>query len=717
MTLIAGTKLGPYEIQSPLGAGGMGEVYKARDTRLDRTVAIKVLPSHLSDNPDLKQRFEREAKAISSLNHPNICTLHDIGTDGGTDFLVMEYLEGETLADRLRRGRLQLDQVFAVGMEIADALDKAHRQGVVHRDLKPGNIMLTKSGAKLMDFGLAKGTPLAMAASSVGPLTPSTPTMSMAALSSPVSPLTQKGQVVGTFQYIAPEVLQGAEADARSDLFAFGCVLYEMTTGRQAFEGKSQLGVMTAILEKDPEPVRTAEKSAPEGFEQLVTTCLAKDPEQRFASAHDVMLELRWLQSAARRPQERTRQQRSPVRLAVWSAIVVVVAIAAAVAGYWAHRSALPVIQAVIPTPDNVTLDATGDFAGPAVISPDGKAIAFVAHSASSPKALWVRRLADKTSQVLEGTQDAAFPFWSPDSRYIAFFANGKLNKVSAGGGPVLAVADAPSARGGSWGSGDVIIFEPDFQSPLMRVSAHGGAVTAVTTIDSARHTTHRWPWFLPDGKHFLFLATNHNGGVRDQNGVYMGSLDNKETHMVVTSDSGAQYADGYLLFHTQNALMAQRFDPVSGKLSGDATVVVDRVAHDPGVWRTIFSVSNSGVLAYQGGAAASGSELVMVDLTGKVLGHIGERANYSTIRVSRDGKRLVTAVGDPKADLWTYDLSRGTATRLTFETGTVDNPSWSADGKDVYYNVFPGMTIGNTASASSATIYVKRADGSGGSK
>ena len=298
MALTSGTKLGPYEIISPLGAGGMGEVYRARDTRLDRTVAIKVLPAHLSSDPELKQRMEREARAISALQHANICTLHDIGAQDGTDFLVMEYLEGQTLGDRLAKGALPLDQVLKIGIEIAMALERAHQQGIIHRDLKPANIMLTRAGAKLMDFGLAKPK-MPMVTEAMGPFTPSTPTMNIASLTSATSPLTQKGSIVGTFQYIAPEVLQGLEADARSDLFSFGCVLYEMITGRHAFEGKSQLSVFTSILEKDPEPINTTQPLAPPLLERVVLACLAKDPADRFQSAHDIALDLRWVADSA----------------------------------------------------------------------------------------------------------------------------------------------------------------------------------------------------------------------------------------------------------------------------------------------------------------------------------------------------------------------------------------------------------------------------------
>ena len=721
MALELGTKLGPYEIESAIGAGGMGEVYRARDTRLERTVAIKVLHSALAATADLKVRFDREAKTISQLNHPHICTLYDVGSHDGAEYLVMEYLEGESLADRLRRGPLPLPELLKTACDIADALDRAHRAGIVHRDLKPGNVMLTRSGAKLLDFGLAKPAAMgAMAGSGSAPLLSAA--MTMTSPSPQHSPLTQHGALIGTVQYMSPEQIQGLEADARSDIFAFGAMLYEMAAGKRAFEGKSQISVASAILEKEVEPLSVRDQAVPPALDRIIATCTAKDPEARFACAHDVKLELSWLDATPRKQlQPEVATAATPRRtLALAAVCAILLAAAAATFAYLlATRSPKPVVQAVITTPDKLILDNTGDFAGPAVISPDGTAIAFSAHMQGSPRALWIRRVAESTAHQVEGTDDASFPFWSPDSREVAFFAHGKLNKVSASGGPVLAIADAPSARGGSWGKTDVILFEPDFQSPLMRVSAQGGPVTQASTLDNSLHTTHRWPCFLPDGKHFLFLATNHNGGVREQNGIYFGSLDSKESHLVVVSDSGGQFANGYLLFHSQSALFAQPFDPSSGKLSGDAAVVVDHVAHDPGIWRSIFSVSNTGILEFQGGAASTGSELVFVDRAGKELGHLGERAAYSTIRVSPDGKRLVTAMGDPKTDLWMFDLARGGApTRLTFEQ-SVDNPSWSPDGSLIYYNAFPNGSPGTYARSSTvaALIYEKRSDGSGASK
>ena len=568
MALTSGTKLGPYEIHSPLGAGGMGEVYRARDTRLDRTVAIKVLPTHLSADPELKQRFEREAKAISALQHPNICTLHDVGSQGGVDFLVMEYLEGQTLADRLVKGALPLDQVVKIGIEIAEALEKAHRQGIVHRDLKPGNIMLTKSGAKLMDFGLAKPE-LAIASSAKGQLTPSTPTMNLASLTSAASPLTQKGSIVGTFQYLSPEVLQGSEADARSDIFSFGCVLYEMVAGRRAFEGKSQLGVLTAILEKEPEPIAA---SQPPALDRVIRACLAKDPVDRFQSAHDVAMDLRWLTDSTAAGEEKSTQQFKKSWAALSAAVLIVCVALAAFGGYWwSKRTENPQpFHAEIPPPDKFPFNVTGDNAGMPVLSPQGDQMAFVAHSANA-QFLWVRSLKGDNAQQLEGTQGAMHPFWSPDGRFVAFFANGKLNKIAASGGPVSVLADAPTSRGGTWGVSDVIVFSPTFQSSLLKVSAQGGTPTDATVMDKQKHTTHRWPWFLPDGKHFLFPGDQSQRGRYKNQRHLLWVDDSLEAHLVVATDSAAQYASGYLLYRANTALVAQPFDPEVGQVVGVA--------------------------------------------------------------------------------------------------------------------------------------------------
>ena len=711
MALTSGTKLGPYEIQSPLGAGGMGEVYRARDTRLDRTVAIKVLPAHLSSDPDLKQRLEREAKAISALQHTNICTLYDIGTQGGMEFLVMEYLEGQTLPERLHKGPLAVEQVLRIAIEIAQALEKAHQQGIIHRDLKPANIMLTKAGSKLMDFGLAKPK-LSMTSQAASPFTPSTPTMNLASLASAASPLTQKGLIVGTFQYMAPEVLQGAEADVRSDLFGFGCVLYEMITGRRAFEGKTQLSVFTAILEREPEPVSIAQPLTPPLLDHVIRGCLAKDPADRIQTAHDVVMGLRWTADATPGNTAKSTPHFNKVWAAGLSVLVLVLGVVVGVlANRWRSSSDVPVsLHSEIPPPEKFLFDATGDAGGMPVISPKGDKLAFVAHSSES-KLLWVRSLDSDFARPLDGTAGAAHPFWSPDGSYIGFFSGGKLMKISAAGGPIATLTDAPNPRGGTWSIHDVIVFEPDYMGGLMKVSAQGGAAEPLTVLDRTKHSTHRWPWFLPDGKHFLFLATNHTGGDPKQNGIYFGSVDNNETHLIVNADSAAQYASGYLLYRASTALVAQPFDPQSGTLSNAAIPLLNNLRDDVGVWRSIFSVSQNGLMTYQiGSASAVKSQLMWFDRTGKSVPTCDpEEKGIIDVRLSPDSKKAAFAGATA---IWTCDLERNTKTRITFDDQLLLQPSWSPDGKMLMFTAQTAGVGGNVVE-----IRSKAADGSGSEK
>jgi len=709
MGLPSGTKLGPYEIVSPLGAGGMGEVYRARDTRLDRTVAVKVLPSHLSSDPELKLRMEREARAISALQHANICTLHDIGAQDGTNFLVMEYLEGQTLATRLEKGALPLDQVLKIGTEIALALDKAHQQGIIHRDLKPANIMLTKAGAKLMDFGLAKPE-MPVASRVAGPLTPSTPTMNLASLTSAASPLTQKGSIVGTFQYIAPEVLQGAQADTRSDLFSFGCVLYEMITGRRAFEGKSQLSVFTSILEKDPEPISAFQPLSPPMLERVVLACLAKDPADRMQSAHDLAMDLRWINEHRAGESAQPAQLKKSWAYSLVALAVTLIAIGIYAGYHWAKSSEQTFsFHGEIPSPPKFLLDTTGDSGGMPVLSPQGDKLAFVAHSTDN-RILWVRSLNNDTSQPLEGTQGAMHPFWSPDGRFIGFFAANKLVKIPATGGPVVALADAPNPRGGTWGADDIIVYEGDYLGGLMKISAQGGKAEPVTVIDKTRHTTHRWPWFMPDGKHFIFLATNHTGGDTRQNGIYFGSSDSPDIRFITEADSAAQYASGYLLYRANGALVAQPFDPESGTLKGQGTPFVNNLRDDIGVWRSIFSVSQNGVMVYQiGNAESAKSHVSWITTSGKTIADFDPDQNtVIDVRLSPDNKRVAfgTSTG-----IWTYDLERRTKTRITFDQHMNGQPSWSPDGKTLMFIAFLAKGGGN------GEIRSKSSDGSGSEK
>jgi serine/threonine protein kinase len=710
--LAVGTKLGPYEVQQPLGSGGMGEVYRARDTRLGRDVAIKVLPAHLSSNPDLRQRMEREARAISSLNHPHICTLYDAGSQDGVDFLVMEHLEGETLADRLHRGALPLDAALKIGIQTADALDKAHSRGIVHRDLKPANIMLTKNGPKLMDFGLAKPAPGLSSASGVDPLTPSTPTMSVAALSASASPLTQKGTVVGTFQYMAPEVLKGAEADARSDVFSFGCVLYEMFTGRRAFEGKSQFSVLGAILDKEPEHISAVLPSSPPRLDETVWRCLAKSPDQRYGCMHDVRIQLEALAEAGPQagvtPAESLKPGRAGSRLP-WlvSAITTLIAFGVGAAYVFQAPKPAPVVRSSILPPPGTAFVTMLPASGPPVLSPDGTRLAFSARDDKSRVLLYIRPLTSLTAQPLPGTDDATYPFWSPDSREVGYFIPGKVKRISASGGPPQNVCDAVSGRGGSWSPDGVIVFTPSATQSLFRVSAAGGTSEPASKLDPSRaENSHRWPSFLPDGKHFLYWARSSRGVQENQ--LFVGEVGSLQAKALMKSESMGTYASGHLLFMRDQSLMAQPFDPRRIELSGEPVPIAEHVAVNGATARPLFSASQTGTLVYQNGETSGGWNLFWFDRDGKQTGSIAQVNRYLNPTLSPDGNRLalmIFAGSQGIGDIWIFDLTRGTSTRLTFGGDSHTSPIWARDGKTVFY--------ASTAKGP-PHVYAKAADGSG---
>ncbi len=676
MTLSSGARLGPYEIAEPIGAGGMGEVYRARDTRLDRTVAIKVLPAHSADRPEVRQRFEREARAASALNHPHICTLHDIGRQDDIDYLVMEYLEGETLADRLRKGAMPLDQSLRIATQVADALDRAHRTGITHRDLKPGNIMLTKDGAKVLDFGLAKirerGAGPAMSGGSV-----------MATLT---SPLTGEGSIVGTLQYMSPEQLEGQEADARSDIFAFGSVLYEMVAGRRPFEAKTQASLIARILEHDVAPLSSIVPSAPPALEQLLRSCLAKDPDERRQNMHDVLVDLRWIAEGGSRagiptPVPAPRKAR-PV---AWMAACAVLALAAVTLAilYWQRpRPESPMVRFTIPPPEKQ------GFGYGLTISQDGKRVAFVAAAAEGQPQLWIRSLDSLASQPIPGTEGASFPFWSPDGRSVGFFAGGKLNKVDTVGGPVQNLADAPDPRGGAWNEAGVILFAPNTTSPLQRVSASGGsAAVEVTRLDGTRKEhSHRWPHFLPDGRHFLCFS--YIGG--SANAIATGSLDSKDLTILTPADSAPAYSSGFLSYVRGSILMAQPFDAGRLRLSGDAVAVAQGVAAEGEIGPTAFSrfsFSHNGVLVYKTGSSEAG-QFTWFDRAGKPLGTVGDSGTYAAPALSPDQRRLIFDWNETPAGniLWEWNLSRNVKSRFSFGSVQDSSAVWSPDGSTVVY-------------------------------
>jgi eukaryotic-like serine/threonine-protein kinase len=702
MPLSAGTRLGPHEILEPLGAGGMGEVYRARDTRLDRIVAVKVLPGHLASNEELRQRFDREARTISQLSHPHICALYDVGHQDGVDYLVMEYLEGETLTDRLAKGALPTEQVLRYGIQIADALDKAHRQGIVHRDLKPGNVMITKSGVKLLDFGLAKlrAAGEGVAISSVSVL----PTRTDASL-------TAQGTILGTFQYMSPEQLEGREADGRSDIFALGAVLHEMATGKKAFEGRSQASLIAAILERTPPPISSIQPMTPPALDRVVKTCLEKDPEDRWQTAHDVMLELRWIAEAGSQaglPAPVVARRRSRERLA-WTVAAILAAstIALSILELRRPRSGSPIVRSNLLPPGKASFSFVGGGAGPVAISPDGRQLAFVASEPGGKRQLWIRPLESLIARSLPATDEATYPFWSPDSQFVGFFADGKLKKIEVSGGPPLSICEAPDARGGTWGRDGIIVFEPQFREPLHRVVATGGRPVPVTKLDASRsETTHRWPWFLPDGRHFLFFSGSHSTGAESElDAIFVGSLDGEKPKLLVNARSNAAYAAGHLLFVRQKTLLAQPFDPKSLKLTGEAFPIAEKVQDDPGFFNAVFSVSDQGTLAYQEAGGTTGlSELAWVDRSGKKIDVLGEPADYYEPRISPDGRRVAVGVGDP-GDVWIYDVARRVRTRLTFAASDDFAPTWSPDGERVAFS---------SQRSGSGDLYAKSASGTG---
>jgi serine/threonine protein kinase/Tol biopolymer transport system component len=711
MALPIGTKLGPYEIQLQLGAGGMGEVYRARDSRLDRVVAVKILAAHLSSSTELKQRMEREARTISSLNHPHICHLYDIGSQNGVDFLVMEFLEGETLAERLRKGPLPLHEILKIGIAIAEALAVAHRQGIVHRDLKPGNIMLTQAGAKLMDFGLAKPSGLTTASSTSGTGAPSFTAAPTLSGPSPLTPLTTAGTVIGTIQYMSPEQIEGKEADDRSDIFAFGAVLYEMATGKRPFQGKSQISLASAILEGDPEPISELQPLTPSAFQHVITTCLEKNPCDRYLAAHDIKLELQWIASektASEKPASDQPSPRSNLRAHIlWAALAFIALILGAIGGTVLHREApTPSIYTVIDAPEKTRVNLAGDAAGPPVLSPDGGTIAFTATGADGNKAIWARPTNSVQAHQLAGTDNAIFPFWSFDNRSLGFFAEGKLKVVDVSGGSAQIITDAPIGRGGAWGADGIIVFSPASTDRIYSVGANGGTPTPITNVDGTQHTSHRWPFFLPDGKHFLYLAINHTPSLAANDTIYYASVDGRENKPLFKAQSNAIYADGYLLFARNEQLLAQAFNPSSGALSGQPQTLVKGVINDPVTWHMDVTASNEGLLLY--GSGGSGEiQLLWMDRATKQLSVVGESiADLDFANISPQGNRIALQIGARgNSNISVLDPASGIRTRLTFGPESNAVPVWSPDAKWIVYFSRRNGKVG---------LYRKLADGSG---
>jgi len=693
-SLSAGTRVGRYEIRSKIGEGGMGEVYRARDEKLNRDVAIKVLPATLSQDADRLQRFEQEAEAAGALNHPNILAVYDVGTHEGSPYIVSELLEGEELREQLNDGSLPQRKALDYAQQIAQGLAAAHERGITHRDLKPENLFVTTDGrVKILDFGLAKLRPLRNET-----------------VSSEIDTrkqITDPGTVMGTVGYMSPEQVRGHEADHRSDIFSLGSILYEMLAGQRAFRRDTMAETMTAILKEEPPELSETNAKISLPLDKIVRRCLEKKPERRFHSASDLAFAIESLSGTtsssgqtetitalpALRPRTRERM--------VWigSTFVLLIASVALAFLYFRHTptESSNAVRFFITAPENSSFSAAA--AGFAV-SPDGRHLAFIATMADGKQLLWVRSLDALSARVLPGTEGAINPFWSPDSRSLGFFAYGKLKKIEAAGGPPLTLCDAPNGRGGTWNREGVILFTPNTTAPLYRVSASGGVATAVTKLDEGarrrQERSHRWPSFLPDGNHFLYVGV----------GIRVASLDSPEGKLLpLNANSNALYAQGHLLFMREQTLMAQPFDVKRLETTGDAVPITEQVQVGGGGAKGAFSVSEQGILAYRTGDVGSGSQITWFDRSGKQTGVLGDLANYASVHLSPDGKRTAVSIAGRNGDIWIYELARGLRTRLTFDPESQHDVIWSPDGNRLVFN---------SSRKGRLDLYQKAADGTG---
>ena len=678
MTIAAGTKLGRYEIRSKLGEGGMGEVYRAHDEKLNRDVAIKVLPVTLSQDAGRLRRFEQEAQAAGALNHPNILAVYDVGTHDGAPYIVSELLEGEELREQLNDGSLPQRKALDYAQQIAQGLAAAHERGITHRDLKPENLFVTTDGrVKILDFGLAKLRP-----------------QRSESVSSEIDTrkqITDPGTVMGTVGYMSPEQVRGHEADHRSDIFSFGSILYEMLSGQRAFRRDTMAETMTAILKEEPPELSETNAKISLPLEKIVGRCLEKKPERRFHSAHDLAFAIESLSGTSTSSGQtltaltaRSTRSRITRHLPWIVAGVLFIALLAALPFVISSLRRAPVDTpvtrvSVLPQEKSRLYTVT--------VSPDGRRLAFIATDATGKRLLWVRPLDSLAAQPLAGTDDANHPFWSPDSRFIGFFAAGKLKKIEVTGGSPSTLCNAPNGRGGDWNRDDVIIFAPDNRTGLSRVSAAGGEPSPVTTLDSSRQeSTHRFPRFLPDGRHFLYFARS---GQPENSAIYVSSLDQPQAKRIISTDTNVAYAPpGYLLFPREGTLMAQAFDVASLALTGAPF----RVAEQVGYFRTnneaYFSVSETGVLVYQSGGAGK-TQLVWFDRSGKQPSAPGPPGEYSFPALSPDEKRVAIGRSDAQTggfDIWLQDLARGIPSRFTFYPGSDVYPVWSPDGSRIVF-------------------------------
>ena len=688
MTLPTGTKLGRYEIRSKIGEGGMGEVYLARDAQLGRDVAVKVLPSAYSIDKDRLHRFEQEACAASALNHPSIIVIHDIGTHDGAPYIVSELLEGETLRSRIGGTALGQRRAVDYALQIAQGLAAAHEKGIVHRDLKPENIFITKDGRiKILDFGVAKLTQ---------------PDRNQSQTDIPTRRVdTDPGVVIGTAGYMSPEQVRGKGVDHRSDIFSLGAILYELLSGRRAFQGESAADTMSAILKEDPPELTETNKTISPALERLVNHCLEKNPEARFHSARDLAFALEAVsapsgsgpttnigsQTDAGLAQTSPSLVESVRNHAAWiiAALALILAITFAVLYFRQPQStAVRVMRASILPPEGSPILRS------VAVSPDGTRVVFVAIIQGKPT-LWIRAIDGGEDRALPGTELAAFPFWSPDSRFVGFFTtDGKLKRVEAAGGPVQTLCDAPRGRGGTWNRDGVILFTPDTRDPINKVSASGGTPEPVTKFDPARtYLTHRWPHFLPDGRHFLFFVRAAGAEAEKFTGIYSGSLDSKETKLLVNNASNPIYtSSGYLLFVREGNLMAQPFDANQLQTTGEPLAIARGISYNRNWDVADFSASENGVLAYRVDSELQ-SQLSWLDRTGKQIGTVGEPGYYRVPRLSPNDQKIAVERFDPiksEGDVWLLEPSRNNATRFTFTPEPLLSPVWSPDGETIIF-------------------------------
>ena len=674
MALEPGRRLGPYEILEQAGAGGMGEVYKAKDSRLDRIVAIKVLPATFALNDDIKQRFEREAKTISSLNHPNICTLYDVGTQDGLQYLVMEFIEGETLSEKISRGPIPMKEFLEISIQVADALDKAHRQGLIHRDLKPGNIMLTKSGAKLLDFGLAK-IQMENSAPGVQSITQTTP-------------LTGIGTLLGTMQYMAPEQLEGSEADTRSDIFAFGATMYEMATGAKAFGGGSQASLIASILREEPRSVSEISPSLPPILEQTISQCIAKDPEQRWQSVADLKRSLQWIADGkvGSHSHGLIPQNRSTRETIIMIGMICFI-IATAVLSYM-HFNQPKEEKMVSRFTVEVEQGLTG-ISWPR-ISPDGKLIALRATDSTGTRRIWVRALNSLEAYPLFGTENADRHYWSPDSKFLTYFDDNKLMKIPVSGGQAVLLSEGVNGSDCSWGLSDVILFDGAQGDPLRMVSANGGQINTTAEVDTENGEIFiGWPWFLPDGESFLFVANSSDTAGKIISTIKVGSINSSESKFLHTlkTEVRLEYSTkGFILFVEDNNLMALPFDEKKKEVTGEAKPIAQQISLYQNA--NSFSMSDNGTLLYHSSSSNATSQFLWVDREGKEISKIGAIGNYLDADLSPDETKIAYALQEDgnNSNIWIYDLVRNIPTKLTFDATDEVWPVWTPDGKAIAY-------------------------------